>query len=170
MIASRASAVCPQEPSSTQAGFFGWLHHVRPSSNLCRALGTGEPAPACGMADVDPGAWYAGPVDWAVSSGIMMGYGDGSGRFGVDDVLTREQLATVLWRAAGSPDAGAYGPAAFSDGTDASEWAHPALAWAVAAGILEGSDDGTGGKELRPTASITRVEMAAMLERWLLLG
>ena len=150
------------------SGLFGpddALTRAQAAAVLCRALGAGEPAPACGMADVDPGAWHAGPVDWAVSSGLMVGYGDGSGRFGVDDVLTREQLATVLWRAAGSPDAGAYDPAAFSDGADASGWAHPALAWAVASGILEGSDDGTGGKELRPTAAITRAEAATMLAR-----
>ena len=150
------------------SGLFGpddALTRAQAAAVLCRALGTGEPAPACGMADVGPGAWYAGPVDWAVSSGLMVGYDDGSGRFGVDDALTREQLAVVLWRAAGSPDAGAYDPAAFSDGGDASGWAHPALAWAVASGILEGSDDGTGGKELRPTAAITRAEAATMLAR-----
>lgn len=153
---------------SDGSGLFGpddVLTRAQAAAVLSRALGTDAEAPACGMADVDPGAWYAGSVDWAVSSGIMMGYGDGSGRFGVDDALTREQLAVVLWRAAGSPDAGAYDPAAFSDGSDASGWAHPALAWAVTSGILEGSDDGTGGKELRPTAAITRAEAATMLAR-----
>ena len=150
------------------SGLFGpndELTRAQAATVLCRALGTDAEAPACGMADVDPGAWYAGPVDWAVSSGIMMGYGDGSGRFGVDDALTREQLAVVLWRAAGSPDAGAYDGSAFSDGGDASGWAEPALAWAVKTGVLGGSDDGSGGTELRPTASITRAEAATMLAR-----
>ena len=150
------------------SGLFGpddVLTRAQAAAVLCRALGTDAEAPACGMADVDPGAWYAGPVDWAVSSGLMVGYGDGSGRFGVDDALTREQLAVVLWRAAGSPDAGAYDGSAFSDSGDASEWAEPALAWAVKTGVLGGSDDGSGGTELRPTAAITRAEAATMLAR-----
>ena len=150
------------------SGLFGpddVLTRAQAAAVLCRALGTDAEAPACGMADVDPGAWYAGPVDWAVSSGLMVGYGDGTGRFGVDDALTREQLAVVLWRAAGSPDAGAYDGSAFSDGGDASGWAEPALAWAVKTGVLGGSDDGSGGTELRPTAAITRAEAATMLAR-----
>ena len=150
------------------SGLFGpndELTRAQAATVLCRALGTDAEAPAYGMADVDPGAWYAGPVDWAVSSGLMVGYDDGSGRFGVDDALTREQLAVVLWRAAGSPDAGAYDGSAFSDGGDASGWAEPALAWAVKTGVLGGSDDGSGGTELRPTAAITRAEAATMLAR-----
>lgn len=137
---------------------------------LFRALGQEAQAPSCGMTDVDQDAWYAGAVDWAVHSGLMRGYGDGSGPFGPDDALSREQLATVLWRAAGEPDAGAFDPSAFSDGGEASEWAEPALAWAMASGVLQGSDDGDGGVELRPGAAVTRAEMAAMVSRWLAVG
>lgn len=132
---------------------------------LFRALGAQGGAPACGLTDVAPGSWYADAVDWAFSTGLMTGYGDGSNRLGVGEALTREQLAVMLYRIAGSPDAGDYDPSAFSDGDEASEWARGALAWAVSTGVLEGSDDGQGGTELRPTAPITRAEMATMLSR-----
>lgn len=132
---------------------------------LFRALGAQGGAPACGLADVAPGSWYADAVDWAFSTGLMTGYGDGSNRLGVGEALTREQLAVMLYRIAGSPDAGDYDPSAFSDGDEASEWARGALAWAVSTGVLEGSDDGRGGSELRPTTPITRAEMATMLSR-----
>lgn len=155
------------------SGLFGpddELTRAQAAAVLFRALGQEAQAPSCGMTDVDQDAWYAGAVDWAVHSGLMRGYGDGSGPFGPDDALSREQLATVLWRAAGEPDAGAFDPSAFSDGGEASEWAEPALAWAMASGVLQGSDDGDGGVELRPGAAVTRAEMAAMVSRWLAVG
>lgn len=52
--------------------------------------------------------------------------------------------------------ADAFDASAFSDGADASEWAEPALAWAVSTGVLAGSADGADGIELRPAEAVTR--------------
>lgn len=53
--------------------------------------------------DVPPDAWYADAAAWAASEGIIGGYPDR--RFGAGDPVTREQLAVILWRYAGSPTA-----------------------------------------------------------------
>ncbi|MDE6281140.1 MAG: S-layer homology domain-containing protein, partial [Oscillospiraceae bacterium] len=55
------------------------------------------------FADVNSGAWYAEGVAWAAANGIVTGYGNG--QFGPNDNITREQLAVMLWRYAGSPAA-----------------------------------------------------------------
>lgn len=49
------------------------------------------------------GSWYASAANWAAASGVVSGYGDG--RFGGDDSVTRQDMATILWRYAGSPAA-----------------------------------------------------------------
>ena len=134
---------------------------------LHRALGAGEHAGDCGLADVVQSDWYAQPVNWAVETGLIAGYGDGSGLFGVGDALTRDQFAAIIARVAGADlskaDPSALG--AFSDGGEVAGWAVPAVSWAVQTGVLEGSDDGSGGMELRASAEITRGEMAAMIMR-----
>lgn len=134
---------------------------------LFRALGAGAQAPACGLADVSQGDWYAQAVNWAVASGLLTGYGDGSGLFGVGDALTRDQFAAIVARVA-KADLTQADPSAleaFSDGGEVAEWAVPAVSWAVEAGVLKGSDDGSGGMELRASAEITRGEMATMIMR-----
>ena len=134
---------------------------------LYRALGAGAQAPACGLADVSQADWYAHAVNWAVASGLVTGYDDGSGLFGVGDALTRDQFAAIVARVA-KADLSKADPSAleaFSDGGEVAEWAVPAVSWAVQTGVLEGSDDGNGGMELRASAEITRGEMAAMIMR-----
>ncbi len=56
------------------------------------------------FSDVYSGTWYYDSVKWAVNSGIVQGYPDGS--FGVGRVCTENEAITMLWRAAGSPDVG----------------------------------------------------------------
>lgn len=134
---------------------------------LHRALGAGAEAPACGLADVVQSDWYAQPVNWAVETGLIAGYDDGSGLFGVGDALTRDQFAAIIARVA-KADLSKADPSAlegFSDGGEVAGWAVPAVSWAVQTGVLEGSDDGNGGMELRSSADITRGEMAAMIMR-----
>ena len=134
---------------------------------LFRALGAGAQAPACGLADVSQGDWYAQAVNWAVASGLLTGYGDGSGLFGVGDALTRDQFAAIIARVA-KADLSKADPSAldaFSDGGEVAEWAVPAVSWAAQTGVLEGSPDGDGGMELRASAEITRGEMATMIMR-----
>lgn len=148
------------------------LFREQAATVLWRALGSGEQAGDCGLPDVTQGEWYAPAVNWAVETGLLTGYSDGSGRFGVGDPLTRDQFAAIIARAAGvrldSTDTAAL--AGFSDRDEVAGWAAPALTWAARAGILTGSDDGHGGIELRPGAAITRAEMAAMIMRASLAG
>ena len=110
--------------------------------------------------DVEDSHWYAEGVSWAAANGIVSGYGDG--RFGPDDSITREQLAVILWRYAGSP-VPAEKSLPFADAGKVSAWAEEALRWAVERGILKGS----GGGILDPTGPATRAETAQMLMNFL---
>lgn len=107
--------------------------------------------------DVPEGAWYAEAVRWAASEGVVSGYS--SRKFGPDDNITREQLALMLWRYAGSPTA--TGGLEFTDADHVSGYALEAMRWAAENGIITGK---TGGI-LAPQGSATRAEAAAMLMR-----
>lgn len=89
----------------------------------------------------------------------MKGYDDGS--YGPDDVITREQLALMLYRyAKADPPPGDL--SAFADGSAVSPWAEDAVTWAVEQGILTGR----GGGYLDPRGHATRAETAAMFARY----
>ena len=120
-----------------------------------------DPARVEAFPDCDPDAWYAEAVAWAASQGLMTGYDDGTGRFGPNDGLTREQLVAVFWRAAGEPVADAD-LSAFPDGDEISAWATEPVAWAVSCGLLRGYDD-TG--ELGPIDPLERAQLAVVLMR-----
>ena len=112
------------------------------------------------FADVEAGSWYGTAVYWARLKGILSGYSDEA--FGPDDPVTREQLAAMLYRYAGEPDASGeliY----FSDADQISPWAADALKWAVGEGIVSGRDEGV----LDPKGFATRAEVSAMLLRYL---
>ncbi|WP_158095359.1 S-layer homology domain-containing protein [Collinsella sp. An2] len=114
-----------------------------------------------GYTDCDASAWYAKAVTWATEQGLMTGYDDGSGRFDPDAELTREQLAVVFWRNAGSTSEGAD-LGKFPDGSETSSWAEDAVEWAVSTGLLKGYDN-TG--ELGPSGDLTRAQMATVMYR-----
>jgi len=125
----------------------------------------GRPAMAASelFDDVAGGAWYAEAVAWGARNGVLEGYGNG--RFGPDDPITREQLATMLWRYAGSPES--VGTLArFTDGGKTSSWAAAALRWAVEQGIVTGKGSGI----LDPASTATRAEAATMLQRFCTIG
>ncbi|MDO4270935.1 MAG: S-layer homology domain-containing protein, partial [Eubacteriales bacterium] len=121
----------------------------------------GKPAAESGSAfsDVRSGAYYADAVAWADENGIVLGYGNGL--FGPGDKITREQLAAILWRYAGSPAAGGALDG-FADADSVSPYARDALRWAVEQNIVSGK----GGGALDPKGPATRAEAAAMLERF----
>ena len=127
------------------------LHNLE--SNPAQAL-TGA------FADVDNSQWYAEGVAWAEAQGIIGGYGNG--RFGPNDNITREQLAVMLWRYAGSP-AATDRELHFADAHRASNWALEALRWATENGIINGK----GGGILDPTGQATRAETAQMLKNFM---
>ena len=112
------------------------------------------------FADVDDGHWYAEGVAWATSQGIVSGYGNGM--FGPDDNITREQLAVILWRYAGSP-AATEKELHFTDADKASGYALEALRWAVENGVMGGYGNG----QLAPQGLATRAQVAQMLMNFL---
>ena len=122
-------------------------------------LAGGTPAAAAGFPDVSPTAWYADAVNWAAANGYVTGYDNGL--FGPEDDLTREQLAAILYRYAGSP-APAGSLDGFADAASASAYAVDALRWAVGEGLLTGKDGG----RLDPTGTASRAELAQILARF----
>lgn len=108
------------------------------------------------FSDVSGEVWYAGAIRWAASQGIVGGYG--SGRFGPDDPITREQLAVMLWRYSGSPAANRE--LSFTDADEISPFALEAMRWAVENGIL----NGYGGGRLDPQGQAARAQVAQMLK------
>ena len=121
----------------------------------------GSPAApgGAGFTDVAADAWYAGAVNWAAAQGIVAGYDTGA--FGPEDAVTREQLAAMLYRYAGTPEpTGSLD--GFNDKDAVSDYAADALCWAVDEGLLTGK----GGGWLDPAGTATRAEMAAILMRF----
>jgi hypothetical protein len=123
--------------------------------------GSGETA-LSSFKDVEPGAYYAHAVAWAQKKGIINGYGNEM--FGPDDSITREQLAAMLWKYAGSPAAAdSQGLASFKDGGEISAYAQNALAWANQEEIINGK----GGGLLDPQGKATRAEAAQIFMNYL---
>lgn len=126
---------------------------------LWRLQGSPEVEATETFTDVSPDAWYAKAIAWAVAEGVADGYGEGL--FGPNDAITREQLAAMLWRYAGSPEAGGD-LSAFADGDDTSDWAQQAMSWAVAQGLITGVDS----DRLDPKGQATRAQTATILMRF----
>ncbi len=68
---------------------------------LYRAAGSPAVSQTANFRDVSASAYYSGAAAWAAANGIVTGYGNGL--FGSNDPVTREQIATILWRYQGSP-------------------------------------------------------------------
>lgn len=127
----------------------------------------GEPGAKAATAYPDCAAdsWYAPAVAWGTETGVVKGYGSGS--FGPEDPITREQLALMLCRYAKAQgmDVSAGGDTnilSYKDFGEAGEWAVEALQWAAGAGIVNGKPGGL----LDPKGEVTRAEAAAMLRRF----
>lgn len=108
--------------------------------------------------DVAKDAWYAEAVSWAQDTGVVTGYSDD--KFGPEDNVTREQIATILWRYENRPESTAD-LSEFKDADKISAYAEDAMNWAVAEGILNG-DNGN----LKPKDNATRAEFACMIMRY----
>ena len=116
--------------------------------------------------DVAQGQWYSEAVRWATSEGIVGGYGNGL--FGTNDPITREQLATMLWRYAQSEGydvsvGESTNILSYTDVADLADYAIAAMQWAVGAGIINGTGDGSA---LTPQGQATRAQAAVMLMRF----
>ena len=104
------------------------------------------------------GAWYEDAVLWAVQNHIMSGYT--ASTFGPHDPVTREQLAAILWRYAGSP--AAETGEAYTDEASIASWAVTAVDWARTYGFINGMSDGS----FQPDGQATRAQAAAILMRY----
>ena len=113
--------------------------------------------------DVAPGLWYSNAVLWAAQKGIVNGISET--QFSPSGDLTREQLATVLYRYAegmGYDVSASADLSGFPDAGDIQSYATQALSWAVAEGLLQGFEDDT----LRPQGNATRAQIATILMRF----
>ena len=126
---------------------------------LYRAAGSPAVSDAVDFPDVAPGAYYADAAVWAAANGIVTGYGDGT--FRPNDPITRQQLAAILWRYAGSPAAEA--DADFADESAIASYAAAAVDWARDAGVISGRD----GNRFDPSGRATRAQAAVILHRYL---
>ena len=148
-------------------------YRFAPNAQLTRAMivtilyrmdGSPAMSGASDFKDVDSNKWFAKAVAWAAANGIVNGYG--SGRFGPNDPVTREQLAAILYRYTAYRKASAASNgdnlASFSDLGTVSGYALESMNWAVGAGLLKGAN----GK-LDPKANATRAQVAAIIHRYL---
>ena len=109
------------------------------------------------------GSWYIDAVAWAAENGIVGGVGDN--RFDPNGNITREQMATILYRYSERKGIDTSKQGSFSGFPDAgkvSSYAKTALQWTVAEGIIGGSD----GK-LLPQGNATRAQVATILMRFI---
>lgn len=120
--------------------------------------------------------WYHTPAAWALSQGIAKGYNlpfadiptGFAYRFEPDKAITREELATMLYRYAQLRQADTTGRedlSRFADGDAVSPWAKEAMQWCAAQGILEGAEK-NGARYLDPQGVTTRSQFAAILMRY----
>ena len=109
-----------------------------------------------GYDDVDSAAWYADAVRYMTNAGLMNGVGDG--KFDPGGTFTRAQLATVLYRMAGSPSV--TGTDSFSDTQDTA-WYANAVTWAEQNSVVNGIGNGQFG----PDRATTQEQLVTMLWR-----
>ncbi|MFR6023849.1 MAG: GLUG motif-containing protein [Oscillospiraceae bacterium] len=124
-----------------------------PNANMTRAMVWAILARIDGET-VTGANWVETAREWAMANGVS----DGENANGY---VTREQLATMLWRYAGEP-ASDYSLSAFTDAANVSDYAATAMAWAVEHGIITGVTDTT----IEPQGTATRAQCAAMLMRF----
>ena len=129
------------------------------ATTLYRMAGNPAVSGSDSFSDTQDDDWFASAVLWAQQGSYISGYD--AQTFGPNDPVTREQLVTILWRYAGSPQADVS--AAFTDEGEFSSWAVQAVHWASSGGLVTGRP----GNLFDPSAQTTRAETAAILTRYL---
>ena len=123
-----------------------WRMNGRPSANK-----------AVPFSDVDIRLSEYRAIQWAAESGIIKGYKDGT--FRPEDTMSREQVATILWRMSGKPAATA--DVKFKD-VDQNMSGYMAIQWGQEAGVIKGYKDNT----FRPTEECLREHSVTFLYRY----
>ena len=130
---------------------------------LYRLEGEPEVSGTSGFTDVEAGTWYTDAVAWAAANGIVNGVSETEFAPGKD--ITREQLATILFRyaeAKGYDVSARADLSAYADADQIQSYAAESVAWAVAEGLIQGFEDNT----LRPAGNATRAQIATILMRF----
>ena len=109
--------------------------------------------------DVKSTDYYYEAVLWAYRNNVVNG--TSTTTFGPKGKITREQIASILWRLAGKPIYSAS-LRSYTDYASVSDYAYDAMSWAVGSGYVKGS-----GAKLSPKNNATRAEVAVMLHRYL---
>jgi len=110
-----------------------------------------------GFSDVSTDKWYSKAVYWASENGIVQGY---NGKFDPEDQISREQLATILYRYSSSPQTSGTLDQ-FTDASSVSSWAKDAMCWAYERKLISGVTDTL----LAPQDKASRAQVATVLYR-----
>ena len=132
---------------------------------LHRMEGKPEPTTENKFNDVYKALYYYDAIRWATEKGIVHGYDDGSGNFGPDDNVTRQDLAVILRNYAqykGKNVNVTTDLSKYSDGNLVSDYAKTAMQWAIGKGVITGNDT-PNGRTLTPHANSQRAEAAGMI-------
>ena len=187
---------CPSYGFSDVAGPSDWSHEgidycVRRSLMVGTGVGTFSPGMNCSRAqivqilynlsgdktdygnyylpftDVAPGAWYYDAVAWAYDNDVVSG--TSATTFAPNDVITREQMAVILYGYTAEFAPEVTGNAAslntFPDAGSVANWAYTAMSWAVGNGLISGMGSG-GVSYLAPQGSATRAQASAIIMRY----
>ena len=125
-----------------------------PSATVTRAMVWTVLARMDGENTEGGSTWYSKARTWAMENGVS----DGANP---EAAITREQLATMLYRYCGSP-AVSGSLRGYADGSSVSDWAEDAMLWAIEQGLIEG----VGDNKLAPAADTTRAQLAQILMRF----
>ena len=130
------------------------------------------PAPVFSDVDYSDSSWYGDAVSYVASKGLITGYTDGvkAGQFGVGDVLTRAQLATILWRNACPDEYASYDPETAVDTTGISGSADgmyytAAANWAVRNGVITGFEQPDGTFDFAADDDVSFEQLITILSR-----
>ena len=187
---------CPSYGFSDVAGPNDWSHEgidycVRRSLMVGTGTGTFSPGMNCSRAqivqilynlsgdktdysryylpftDVAPGAWYYDAVAWAYTNNVVSGTSETT--FAPNDVITREQMAVILYGYTAEFAPEFTGNAAslntFPDAGSVANWAYAAMSWAVGNGLISGMGSGSVSY-LAPQGSATRAQASAIIMRY----
>ena len=121
-----------------------------------------------GFNDVYENDWYNNAIRWASANGIAKGYGESV--FGPNDAITREQMASILWRYCKYRN---YDVSvgeetnilSYEDAFDVAEYAIPAMQWACGSGMIQGVEK-NNGMYLDPRGDAVRGQSAVMIYRF----
>lgn len=179
------AAVALAAPTRDGYEFLGWYADAKLTKRVAEipAEASGDvelwakwamkaPAPVFPDVDYSESSWYGKAVTYVAERGLITGYtaGDKAGQFGVGDVLTRAQLATILWRNACPDEYASYDPETAVDttGIDGSAdgmYYTAAANWAVRNGVITGFDREDGSKDFAADDDVSFEQLVTILSR-----